>query len=69
MFETLSLQKLFDETLFRIPDYQRGYSWSQQQLEEFWTDLTILPPNQDHYTGMLYLKKISSSDILKSINK
>ncbi len=68
MIETWSLQKLFNETLFRIPDYQRGYSWSQQQLEEFWTDLTILPPNQDHYTGMLYLKKINSDDILASIS-
>lgn len=69
MNDLLSLQKIFNETIFRIPDYQRGYSWSNQQLEEFWSDLTSLLPFQEHYTGMLSLKKLDSKDILNSINE
>ena len=35
--ETLS--ELFNDKVFRIPDYQRGYAWGKQQLEDFWSDL------------------------------
>ena len=69
MNDLLSLQKIFNEALFRIPDYQRGYSWSNQQLEEFWSDLTSLLQFQDHYTGMISLKKLNPSDILLSPDK
>lgn len=69
MNDLLSLQKLFNETIFRIPDYQRGYSWSNQQLEEFWSDLTSLLPFQEHYTGMISLKKLEPSSIINSVNK
>ncbi len=69
MNDLLALQKIFNETLFRIPDYQRGYSWANQQLEEFWSDLVCLLSDQEHYTGMISLKKINPSDILKSQDK
>lgn len=69
MNDLLSLQKIFNETIFRIPDYQRGYSWSNQQLEEFWSDLVSLLQGQEHYTGMISLKKISPNDILESVDK
>lgn len=63
MDDLLNLQKRFNECLFRIPDYQRGYSWGNEQLEEFWSDLITLLPGQDHYTGMLSLKKVSNKEI------
>ena len=44
MGDLLNLQQRFNECLFRIPDYQRGYSWGKEQLEEFWNDLTSLLP-------------------------
>ena len=69
MNDLLSLQKLFNEIIFRIPDYQRGYSWSNQQLEEFWSDLTSLLPFQEHYTGMISLKKIEPNSIINSADK
>ena len=69
MNDLLSLQKIFNESIFRIPDYQRGYSWSNQQLEEFWSDLTSLLPFQEHYTGMISLKKLNPADILKSMDR
>lgn len=50
-----SLNEIFQNSIFRIPDYQRGYSWESQQLEEFWEDISKLPQNNDHYTGMISL--------------
>jgi len=69
MKDLLDLQKIFNDAIFRIPDYQRGYSWSNQQLEEFWSDLISLLPMHEHYTGMISLKKLNSSEILKNIKK
>ncbi len=58
MNELLSLTALFERNIFRIPDYQRGYSWGNLQLEEFWSDILNLLPDRDHYTGMISLKKL-----------
>lgn len=58
MNDLLSLTDLFNRSIFRIPDYQRGYSWEELQLEEFWSDILNLLPNRDHYTGMISLKKL-----------
>lgn len=58
MNELLSLTALFERNIFRIPDYQRGYSWGTLQLEEFWSDILNLLPDRDHYTGMISLKKL-----------
>lgn len=69
MDDLLNLQQRFNECLFRIPDYQRGYSWENEQLEEFWSDLTCLLAGQDHYTGMLSLKKVSDKEIKSKVEK
>lgn len=61
MNDLLSLQDLFNKKIFRIPDYQRGYSWEELQLKEFWSDLLNLLPDRDHYTGMISLKKLDSN--------
>ncbi|WP_437534157.1 DUF262 domain-containing HNH endonuclease family protein [Sorangium sp. So ce726] len=58
--ELFSLSKLFTENLFRIPDYQRGYAWTDRQLKDFWTDLILLAPGRDHYTGVLTLEDVES---------
>ena len=58
MNDLLSLTDLFNRSIFRIPDYQRGYSWEELQLEEFWSYILNLLPNRDHYTGMISLKKL-----------
>ena len=47
---------LFQNRLFRIPDYQRGYAWQQPQLVDFWDDLINLQEGGYHYTGLLSLK-------------
>lgn len=61
--ELQSLDQLFQNKLFRIPDYQRGYAWQQTQLVDFWEDLLNLQDNRYHYTGMLSLKALKRTDI------
>lgn len=50
-----SLDQIFKEKIFRIPDFQRGYAWQLPQLRAFWEDLVNLPNSRSHYTGVLTL--------------
>lgn len=59
----LSLYDIFENKIFRIPDYQRGYSWEAPQLNDFWSDLINLREGQPHYTGYLSLKNLTSEVI------
>ncbi len=63
MDEPKPLDSLFREKLFRIPDYQRGYAWRREQLDAFWEDLINLPNGRSHYTGVLTLNEIPSTDV------
>ena len=58
-----NLQEIFNQRIFRIPDFQRGYSWSEKQLNDFWNDLKNLKDDAIHYTGMLTFENISSSSL------
>lgn len=58
--ELQPLSLLFQNRLFRIPDYQRGYAWQQSQLVDFWDDLTNLQEGRYHYTGLLSLKVLKN---------
>ena len=53
-----NLAALFNERVFRIPDYQRGYSWSEHELIDFWDDLMRIPHNKNHYTGQITLEPV-----------
>lgn len=60
--ELQSLSLLFQNRLFRIPDYQRGYAWQQSQLADFWDDLINLQQDRYHYTGLLSLKSLGRKE-------
>lgn len=53
-----TLSKIFTERLFRIPDYQRGYAWTEKQLNDFWNDLEQIKEKENHYTGVLTLEEV-----------
>lgn len=55
--ELQSLAKIFNNRLFRIPDYQRGYAWGERQLTDFWSDLQRVGTDRNHYCGQLTLEK------------
>jgi len=56
--QLLTLSKIFTERLFRIPDYQRGYAWTEKHLKDFWNDIQQLEPDHTHYTGVLTLEDV-----------
>ena len=62
MGDLQSLSDLFQNRLFRIPDYQRGYAWKQAQLVDFWDDVINLQEDRYHYTGLLSLKSVPKSE-------
>ena len=38
-----SIQEIFSNRSFQIPDYQRGYAWKEKQWNDLWQDLELLP--------------------------
>ncbi len=61
--ELISFSTLFQNRLFRIPDYQRGYAWKKEQLVDFWEDLLNLHEDRYHYTGLLSLKAVNKKEV------
>ncbi len=51
--ELKNLQDIFNNRIFRIPDYQRGYAWEDKQLDDIWRDINNLEDGKIHYTGLL----------------
>src|ERR1700739_3439333 len=66
MEEPKPLDTLFEKKIFRIPDYQRGYAWQRWQLKDFWEDLINLPDSRSHYTGVLTLKQLPTTEIAEN---
>ena len=58
-----SLSKIFTERILRIPDYQRGYAWTEKQIKDFWSDLIQLEEGKNHYTGVLTLEDVPDSAV------
>lgn len=56
--ELLTVSRIFTESLYRIPDYQRGYAWGPDQLADFWLDIEQLDGDSKHYTGVLTLEEV-----------
>lgn len=66
-FSSGELQKLGDLLAgyhFYIPDYQRGYSWGEAQLEALWSDLhvTVRSQAKQHFTGVVLLRKLEHDE-------
>lgn len=64
-----TLSEIFNNRIFRVPDYQRGYAWDEEQLDDFWEDLCHLKDGNFHYTGLLTIQKIKREDIEKDGDK
>ena len=63
-----NLRDLFNKKFYRIPDYQRGYAWGKNQLEDFWEDLETSKGSKKHkhYTGVLSIELVSDNEKNKS---
>ena len=49
---------------YRVPPYQRDYSWSEEQWEDLWNDLIDLrsDPDERHYLGALVVEERSDRE-------
>lgn len=63
--ELFSISKIFTERLLRIPDYQRGYAWTDKQLKEFWSDISQIERGHNHYVGVLTLECVDEEKYSK----
>jgi len=52
---TKTLEDALQEGVFDIPEYQRSYSWEEEQREEFLQDIRYLPEESSHFFGNIIL--------------
>ena len=60
MEDLYTIGRLFSERMFRVPDYQRGYAWEEQQCQDFIDDLELVGKSQEHFFGLLILHSRSN---------
>jgi len=52
--ELVSFEEIISEHFFKIPDYQRGYSWEKRQLEDLKKDIeSLYTKSYRHFTGTI----------------
>lgn len=61
--DLITIDKLLKYGIFKIPDYQRGYSWGKTQLFELVEDLDDVKNVSEHYTGTITLLKSGDEKI------
>lgn len=64
MTELYSISEIFEKRIFRVPDFQRGYSWGQKQLQDFWEDINKIDNKRTHN----YISPTISSGFTHSSN-
>jgi len=52
--------------IYRVPPYQRDYSWEEEQWEDLWNDIVELRENSEdrHYMGALVVEGRSDREFL-----
>lgn len=65
-----TVEKFLNYGIFTIPEYQRGYSWTKEQLEDLLNDLSDVEFIKEHYAGTITLiksgqEKIGITDLKK----
>lgn len=63
----LTLQKLFADRVFRIPAYQRFYSWRAKQRDDLFSDISVLGRNvgdQQHFMATIVCYRTNETKAL-----
>lgn len=64
-----TIKDLFDGTkIFRIPIYQRAYSWSDKQLKDFIEDIKNQKTDRTYFLGTILLEKGENEGDFRGIN-
>jgi uncharacterized protein with ParB-like and HNH nuclease domain len=64
--KTLTLNEILGNgKIYRVPQFQRDYSWEQDQLEDLWNDVEIAENSQEsHYMGSVVLQSNNNKEFL-----
>ena len=54
-----AFQDLFNNNIFKVPYYQRGYSWDEEQVTDLIDDIELIN-NKDHYIGTVNVKEVGN---------
>jgi uncharacterized protein with ParB-like and HNH nuclease domain len=57
------IKDILEGGYYRIPRFQRPYSWDRENLEDFWNDV-IVDADADYFIGSMVVFKPQQSDIL-----
>lgn len=58
-----TLKTLLESGFYKIPRFQRPYSWDQENVEDFWQD-TVVAEDKDYFIGSFVFWKDSKTDDL-----
>lgn len=58
-----TVEKFLNYGIFTIPEYQRGYSWTKDQLDDLLNDLGDVEFIKEHYAGTITLIKAGQEKI------
>ena len=60
------LELIANGRLYRVPPYQRDYSWKDEHWEDLWNDVWAMHSNMDdrHYMGALVIEGLSDREFL-----
>lgn len=58
------LELIGNGKIYRVPPYQRDYSWQEEQWEDLWNDIIEMREdrNQRHYMGALVIESINDRE-------
>lgn len=64
--KTVSLNEVFGNgKIYRVPQFQRDYSWEQDNWEDLWNDIEIaMETKHFHYMGSVVLQSTKSKEFL-----
>src|SRR5437870_4900659 len=51
-----SIRDILGSHFFKIPRFQRPYSWDRENVEDFWTD-ALQSPEEDYFIGSMVVYK------------
>ena len=53
--ERKTFEQLIKEAVYRVPEFQRPYSWEKEQLSDLWYDIEDLDEQRKHFMGTIVL--------------
>ena len=56
-----NIKEVLESGFYRIPRFQRPYSWDPENIEDFWNDV-IINADSDYFIGSMVVFKPPTSD-------